>query len=86
MCAKNAVPPPLCGERIESPPDQTCSPIQMHEEPDRRDLADDEMKKISVSTRARGRSTKYAPSTPAIAPLAPMFGMLASSDGAGARA
>ena len=34
--------------------------------------------KITVSTRARGRSTKYAPSTPAIAPLAPMFGMLAS--------
>ena len=35
-------------------------------------------KKITVRTRARGRSTKYAPRTPAIAPLAPMFGMLAS--------
>ena len=35
-------------------------------------------KKISVSTLERGRRTKYAPRTPAIAPLAPMFGMLAA--------
>ena len=33
----------------------------------------------SVSTFALGRSTRYAPSTAAIAPLAPRFGMLAAS-------
>ena len=35
--------------------------------------------KSSVTTRAWGRSTKYAPSTPAIAPLAPTVGMLAAA-------
>ena len=32
------------------------------------------MMKIRVSTRARGKSHAYAPSTPAMAPLAPMVG------------
>ena len=79
MCAKKAVPPPDWGERIERPPDQICSPIQM---PRNQYAWISRMRmipmKITVRTRARGRSTKYAPRTPAIAPLAPMFGMLAS--------
>jgi len=80
MWAKKAVPPPDCGARSDSPPDQICRPIQM---PRNQNAWISRIrmipKKISVSTRARGSSTKYAPSTPAIAPLAPMFGMLASS-------
>ena len=36
-------------------------------------------RKIKVSTFARGRSRKYAPRTPEIAPDAPRFGMPAES-------
>src|SRR5205823_9593075 len=86
MCAKNAVPPPDCGCRNVSPPDHSCRTIQM---PRNQTAGISRMrmipKKISVSTRARGRRTKYAPSTPAIAPLAPMFGTLAAPTPANSR-
>ena len=79
MWAKKAVPPPALGCTSERLPVQSWSAIQM---PRNQIAGISRMKmrpkKISVSTRARGSSTKYAPSTPAIAPLAPMFGMLAS--------
>src|SRR5919198_832903 len=80
MCAKNATPPPCSGRRIPSPPSKSWSRIQI---PRKRIAGTSWRKKknprkIAVSTFAFGRSRKYAPSTAAIAPLAPMFGMLAS--------
>src|SRR4051794_4895766 len=77
MWAKTATPPVWSGCVKPAPPCQICRPIQMPRNQTAR-ISRKMKKKISVSTRARGSSTKYAPSTAAIAPLAPMFGMLAS--------
>jgi hypothetical protein len=79
MWAKTATPPVWSGWVSPTPPSNSWRPIQIP----RNQIAGISRKKISpkknaVSTRARGRRTKYAPRTPAIAPLAPMFGMLAS--------
>src|SRR5262245_39131154 len=81
MWAKNATPPPEAGVVTEIVPSSACNRIQKP----RTKVAGTSRKrkkkprKIAVSTLARGRSRKYAPRTPAIAPLAPMLGMLASA-------
>ena len=56
---------------------------ELHQEPDpqeehRRDLdeVEEEEDETAVSTRECGYSTKYAPITPAIAPLAPIIGTI----------
>ena len=79
MWAKNATPPPACGWTKLRPPSQIWRPIQTSRN-QKAGISRMRMipKKITVRTRARGKSTKYAPRTPAIAPLAPMFGMLAA--------
>src|SRR5437764_6710853 len=81
MCANTATPAVDWGAKRPRPPSIACSRNQIP----RKTIAGisqrkkKKPRKTAVSTRARGRSRKYAPSTAAIAPLAPMFGMLASA-------
>ena len=77
-CAKNATPPPLSGCVIAVPPDQSWNTNQ---KPRKKSAGIGRRKKPDErqDARALGRSTRYAPRTPAIAPLAPTFGTLASA-------
>src|SRR6185503_4868058 len=77
-CAANATPPLASGCVSENPP---CHSWKTNQKP-RKNIAGIGMGRkpnSSVTTRAWGRSTKYAPRTPAIAPLAPTVGTLAAS-------
>lgn len=74
-CAQNATPP---ASRPDRPPDNVCAPdrkLSTNHSPSTihagRYITNT---KNQVSTRARGYKMKYAPSTPAIAPLAPTVG------------
>src|SRR6266498_2644889 len=75
--AKNATPPPASGWRTAKPPSHSWN---RNQKPRNRIAGTGTRKKpMNVSTLARGSSTKYAPRTAAIAPLAPRFGMLSST-------
>src|SRR3954452_658616 len=84
MCAHQATPPAPSGMLSEATPERSCMPNQnkryrtagictIH----------GKMKMgMNVTTRLRGKETRYAPSTPAIAPEAPTVGMVDSGESA----
>src|SRR5436305_7335393 len=77
-CAANATPPDCCGCVTENPDCQSWSRNQtIRKKP--AESRHGRKPKSSVTTRACGSSTRYAPSTAAIAPLAPTFGTLAAA-------
>ena len=75
--AANATPPPEPGWVSEK---SACQSSKTNQSPRKIEARSGNgiSPKSSVTTRARGRITKYAPSTPAIAPDAPTVGMLAA--------
>src|SRR3954468_12328055 len=75
--APNATPPPCPGCVSEKPPCQSSNTNQIPRKMTA-EIGRGRNPKSSVITRAWGSSTKYAPSTPAIAPLAPTVGTLAA--------